>query len=186
MTSQCFWFALLCKKKEAHSLHCYSRCSNLVPITVRQREDWKSRIHFRGQIYRSNATNSTIVQHIDGYNAFIYSLSINHYQQWCCHPLVSWADCCYFVYSRNFTSPCPYNLALCSSSFAIVPRWTSSGPSAIRSVRAVAHRCDKTVSVETPAAPWTCIAMSRTFRAIFGAATYTLGARLVEFCCYSV
>jgi hypothetical protein len=28
------------------------------------------------------------------------------------------------------------------------------------------------VSAETPAAPWTCIAMSSTFRAIFGAATY--------------
>lgn len=68
--------------------------------------------------------------------------------------------------------PWSYNLALCSSSFAMVPRWTSSGPSAIRSVLAVAHRCDRTVSDETPAAPWTCIAMSSTFRAIFGAATY--------------
>lgn len=45
-----------------------------------------------------------------------------------------------------------------SSSFANVARCTSSGPSAIRSVRAAAHRLGKIVSWQTPAPPWTCIA----------------------------
>lgn len=61
--------------------------------------------------------------------------------------------------------------ALCSSNFAIVPKWTSSGPSAILKVLAVAQRWDRTVSPDKPAPPWTCIAMSITIRAIFGAAT---------------
>jgi hypothetical protein len=90
---------------------------------------------------------------------------------------VKWRGwCSFFIHSQDGRAVhrprvTTYNLALRSSSLAIVPRWTSSGPSAIRSVLAVAHRCDKTVSDETPAAPWTCIAMSSTFRAIFGAAT---------------
>lgn len=63
------------------------------------------------------------------------------------------------------------SLALCSSNLAMVPKWTSSGPSAILRVLAVAHRCARTVSEDTPAAPCTCIAMSSTFSAMFGAAT---------------
>lgn len=64
-----------------------------------------------------------------------------------------------------------HSLALWSSIFAIVPRCTSSGPSAILNVLAVAQRCARTVSPDKPAPPCTCIAVSRTFNAIFGEAT---------------
>ena len=63
------------------------------------------------------------------------------------------------------------SLALCSSNLAIVPKRTSSGPSAILNVLAAAQRCARTVSDDIPAAPCTCIAMSSTFNAMFGAAT---------------
>nr|GMD29910.1 hypothetical protein Iba_chr09aCG2040 [Ipomoea batatas] len=65
-----------------------------------------------------------------------------------------------------------HSLALRNSNFAMVPKCTSSGPSAILNVLAVAHRCARTVSPDSPAAPCTCIAMSTTFSAISGAATY--------------
>lgn len=111
---------------------------------------------------RVTATESRI------YSFIAYSSKYSHMD-------VKWRRVMFLLYSfarrASCTSPSSYNLDLRSSSLAIVPRWTSSGPSAIRSVLAVAHRCDKTVSDETPAAPWTCIAMSSTFRAIFGAAT---------------
>ena len=63
------------------------------------------------------------------------------------------------------------SLALCSSNLAIVPKCTSSGPSAILNVLAVAQRWARKVSDDNPAAPCTCIAMSSTFSAMFGAAT---------------
>ncbi|GLT99089.1 hypothetical protein SLE2022_165530 [Rubroshorea leprosula] len=53
----------------------------------------------------------------------------------------------------------------------MVPKCTSSGPSAILIVLAAAQSYARTVSDDNPAVPCTCIAMSSTFRAMFGAAT---------------
>lgn len=72
-------------------------------------------------------------------------------------------------------SICSQSLALCisNSNLPMVPKWTSSGPSAILNVLAAAHRWARTVSDDTPAAPCTWMAMSSTINPIFGAATYT-------------
>ncbi len=58
-----------------------------------------------------------------------------------------------------------------SASFAIVPRCTSSGPSAMRSVRAPAHRRASGVSPDTPAPPCACTAASSAASAAAGAST---------------
>lgn len=71
-------------------------------------------------------------------------------------------------FAFNFQS-----LALRSSNLAMVPKCTSSGPSAILKVLAAAQRWARTVSEDKPPAPCTCIAMSRICKAIAGAATCT-------------
>src|ERR1043165_8151525 len=58
-----------------------------------------------------------------------------------------------------------------SSSFAIASRCTSSGPSAKRSVRELAHAAAHSKSCEIPPPPCACIARSRTRSATFGATT---------------
>src|SRR5215469_731025 len=58
-----------------------------------------------------------------------------------------------------------------SSILAMDSRWTSSGPSARRSVRELAHAAASTVSWHTPAAPCAWMARSRTRRATLGAMT---------------
>lgn len=60
----------------------------------------------------------------------------------------------------------------CNSSFAMVPRCTSSGPSASRRVRALAHKWANGKSELTPPPPWTWMALSNTRNAVFGAATF--------------
>lgn len=59
-----------------------------------------------------------------------------------------------------------------SSSLAMDMRWTSSGPSAMRSVRAPAHRRAKGTSSETPAPPCAWMAASSTDSTVDGASTF--------------
>lgn len=85
--------------------------------------------------------------------------------------IIRYVDFCRFKLFYIFLPIKIQSLDLCNSNLAMVPKWTSSGPSAILRVLAPAQRCARTVSDDTPAPPCTWIAMSRTLSAMFGAAT---------------
>src|SRR3546814_7142179 len=73
--------------------------------------------------------------------------------------------------SLSFSS-CADSLAyLPSSTRAIMPRCTASGPSARRSTRAVAYSAASGKSCDRPAAPWIWIASLTTCSSTFGATT---------------
>lgn len=112
----------------------------------------------------ANSKGKTLTNIYSFYGSFIFHINFS------CIIITRKMPHCILDYSFSFIADLQ-SLALCSSSLAMVPKCTSSGPSAILNVLAVAHRCARTVSDDNPAAPCTCIAMSSTFSAMFGAAT---------------